>query len=415
MAVLGDSLSEGVQSADANRLTQPLGYASLIALQMHASFPLPLIDVSPVGVVGSTFSRHRLHPAVVAADLAVSSARVSDVLSASSSSGGEYGLVLSPRTTTEIGAVESNPAPLIIYWAGSDDVISAVLDFDKLDGSQITPIQTFRTNFGETVEILKGLHRRVVIGNVPDLTRIAFVMDRTALQQFAGSDFGLPDGSYTTLITALLLRLGLEKSSLLKNADYVLDASEIAHIRRSVSEINASIASLAGAAGFPVVDVFTYFERLMANPPSYGGVTLSNGYLGGLFSLDGIHPSNISYAMLANEFIRTINHGHLISHAVPELNQAQLNRIARHDPFVDRKDDGRVRGRFGAGLLETLAPFLGITHDRRVQAGRSGGERFIQEYRRRMEQNIESAIPASRSEIHSAMRHVFGLDALRAH
>ena len=40
---LGDSLGEGVQSADASYRTQPFSYPNLIAAQMGVNFPLPLI------------------------------------------------------------------------------------------------------------------------------------------------------------------------------------------------------------------------------------------------------------------------------------------------------------------------------------------------------------------------------------
>jgi hypothetical protein len=37
--------------------------------------------------------------------------------------------------------------------------------------------------------------------------------------------------------------------------------------------------------------------------------------------------------------------------------------IILNDPFVDLDGDGRVRGRPGFGLLETLGPLLGISGD----------------------------------------------------
>jgi len=39
-----------------------------------------------------------------------------------------------------------------------------------------------------------------------------------------------------------------------------------------------------------------------------GGVTLTSEYAtGGLFSLDGVHPSTIGYALIANELIKLMN------------------------------------------------------------------------------------------------------------
>ena len=39
-----------------------------------------------------------------------------------------------------------------------------------------------------------------------------------------------------------------------------------------------------------------------------GDRRLTTDFLGGLFSLDGIHPTNTGYAIIANEFIKALNH-----------------------------------------------------------------------------------------------------------
>src|SRR5215831_8232409 len=60
---LGDSIGEGVQSADASQWTQPFSYQNLIANRMGANFPLPLIQSGPLGRVGDTTLRSRIAPA----------------------------------------------------------------------------------------------------------------------------------------------------------------------------------------------------------------------------------------------------------------------------------------------------------------------------------------------------------------
>ena len=56
-----------------------------------------------------------------------------------------------------------------------------------------------------------------------------------------------------------------------------------------------------------VVDINALFKNLSANGIVVGGKKLTTGFLGGLFSLDGVHPSNTGYAILANETIHAIN------------------------------------------------------------------------------------------------------------
>ncbi len=74
LMVMGDSLGEGVQSADANLRTQPNSYAVWVAHQAGLNFTIPYIVSWPLGVVNDTTLRHRLFPYTEGANLAVSGA-----------------------------------------------------------------------------------------------------------------------------------------------------------------------------------------------------------------------------------------------------------------------------------------------------------------------------------------------------
>jgi hypothetical protein len=69
---MGDSIGEGVQSADASESTQPFNFLNLIASRLGTSFPLPLIRTGILGTVGDTSFRSRINPSVAGLDLAVS-------------------------------------------------------------------------------------------------------------------------------------------------------------------------------------------------------------------------------------------------------------------------------------------------------------------------------------------------------
>jgi hypothetical protein len=71
---MGDSIGEGVQSADANLFTQPFSFLNLIAVRMSAPFPIPLISTNPVASVSSVLGRSRIDPTVRTFNLAVSGA-----------------------------------------------------------------------------------------------------------------------------------------------------------------------------------------------------------------------------------------------------------------------------------------------------------------------------------------------------
>ncbi len=367
MLGMGDSMGEGVQSADANLVTQPFSYLNLLAGWIGIPFDLPLIKSGPLGKVEDTSQRSRLIPGVAASNLAVSGADVSSILNdranaiQESEIDSETDLVLFPRVGSQIEIAEAVRSPIIICWIGNNDVLSAITSFDHLDASQMTSIPEFSTHFRETVQRLGALGGVVIFANIPDVTKIGFLVDRQDLIRFLGSDFGLAEGDYTSIVVMFLIRLGLDDGSLLKDPNFVLDASEVQLIRQRIEAFNQIIEDTVMDIGMPVVDVHTWFDKVTVDPPIFFGIPLLPRFLGGIYSLDGIHPSNISHALIANEFIKTVNAYFQIS--IPPISKTVLDLIFLTDPFVDKDGDGRVTGRFGAGSLETLGPFLGISGD----------------------------------------------------
>ncbi|MCK9426736.1 MAG: SGNH/GDSL hydrolase family protein [Ignavibacteriaceae bacterium] len=91
-----------------------------------------------------------------------------------------------------------------------------------------------------------------------------------------------------------------------------LDADEITTAKTATLNFNTSIDSLARNRGFGFVNVNSFFNAIRAKDYTggtyYGGIKFTTGYIsGGLFSLDGVHPSNHAHAIIANEFIKVIN------------------------------------------------------------------------------------------------------------
>lgn len=408
---LGDSIGEGVQSADANSATQPNTYLALIAAQMGDPFPLPLIRTSPWGVVGSTSGRSRIDPTALVANLAVSGASSGSILtdSAGQPADDETDLVEMPRTGTQIEIAQQLQSPLVVCWIGNNDVLGTALAFDDMDASQITPPDVFAANFQAIVTDLSGWNAKVVYANIPDITRIGFLFSPADLQLFLGSSYSLPEGSYTSLAAMLLIRMGLLPPLILRDPSWVLDANEVATIQAAITGFNQTIATDAAAAGMPVVDINSLMNQMAANPPTVGGVPLLLRYNGGLLSLDGVHPSDIGHALIANAFIRTMNATwHM---GIPKLSASQLTAIALADPFIDFDGNLVVRGRPLKGLLETLGPTLGISGDRPAAPGIQPalGRQFMQAYFAATGQGTTRAW--TQRDAIEAMRHVLGLDA----
>jgi hypothetical protein len=49
-----------------------------------------------------------------------------------------------------------------------------------------------------------------------------------------------------------------------------------------------------------------YFASLQSGI-AVNGKTITTAFLGGIFGLDGIHPTNTGYALVANQFIAALN------------------------------------------------------------------------------------------------------------
>jgi lysophospholipase L1-like esterase len=87
-----------------------------------------------------------------------------------------------------------------------------------------------------------------------------------------------------------------------------LVASEADFLHDSIDEYNTVIHTVAGGLGVPVVEINDFFEEMATDGGYFNGVHYTLDFVtGGLFSLDGVHPSNIGHALTTEMFINTIN------------------------------------------------------------------------------------------------------------
>jgi len=91
--------------------------------------------------------------------------------------------------------------------------------------------------------------------------------------------------------------------------DLTITADEEAVLLAAVTGFNQIIAGVAGSAGIPVIDANAMLSQL--NSPAgiegYSGKFVFFDPAATAFSLDGVHPNNGGYAIIANEFIKVIN------------------------------------------------------------------------------------------------------------
>ena len=89
---------------------------------------------------------------------------------------------------------------------------------------------------------------------------------------------------------------------------WVLTPEEQTEIKTATDAFNATISNAASQAGLAFVDANTLMNQLADTGLPYGDYTVTAKLVtGGVFSLDGVHPTARGYAFLANEFMKAID------------------------------------------------------------------------------------------------------------
>src|SRR5690606_16416320 len=121
----------------------------LIATQAGDPLPLPLITGGPFTITTNVAGHFRLNPNLQSRQLAFSGAEVRTLLTdiADLTLDTEADLMLGPRVGNMVDIAETIDSDLIFCFLGGNDLLEAVLAIDQLDGSQVTPEETFETVF----------------------------------------------------------------------------------------------------------------------------------------------------------------------------------------------------------------------------------------------------------------------------
>ncbi|MBK7106710.1 MAG: hypothetical protein IPH62_15660 [Ignavibacteriae bacterium] len=128
----------------------------------------------------------------------------------------------------------------------------------------------------------------------------AFIGDTKGLY-YSTNSLAVPEGVNTAY------PFGLTPENPFPNT-FVLDPSEQIIVENVVSNFNASINSISQKYGFHLVDINNFFNEVAENGYIANGVEFTTEFIsGGIFSLDGVHPTSQGYAIIANLFIEKIN------------------------------------------------------------------------------------------------------------
>lgn len=107
--------------------------------------------------------------------------------------------------------------------------------------------------------------------------------------------------------------------------EFVLTLDELNEIQTRIDAFNVLIRQKANTYGFALVETEDFYQKLTTGF-AYNGVALSTKFVsGGAFSLDGIHLNPRGNALLANEFIKSINKK--FTAKIPLINALNYNAI----------------------------------------------------------------------------------------
>ena len=370
---LGDSLTAGYQSSSLLDTQQVHGWAPLVAKQ--ASFPivqpliaypgapnvLQLVSIGPPPVItpvcppsgipsvcATTTGRDNFATQVT--DLAVPGALLNDVMNTvplvNPSPGQQQlnQLVLGfpgfgfGEALSQLGfAIKAQPTTVFL-WIGNNDAL--VADLTGMPSS-MTSVANFTSQYQALMTQLTTLtSAHLVIGNIPDVTQVpyltpaAVVLAQTSQQTHLPTSvlsglLGIVPGDYVnpTGLAQIPLILAQTQKGPITDAG-VLSAAEVVTVQAQVTAFNQVISQQAQAANATLVDINALFKQLTTSGITINGYTGTAAFLGGFFSLDGIHPTNTGYAVVANKFIYTINAA--INTKIPDV---ALGPVAASDPL----------------------------------------------------------------------------------
>lgn len=279
---------------------------------------------------------------------------------------------------TALAQAQSLTPTFITLWIGNNDVLGFATS-GGVRPTAPTDAQVFAGLYTQLGDALAATGAKVVVANIPDVTAIPFfttvgpslalsltaknvpgiyyqqhgqyngtVLPVSALGNLSvlitlvGSNYapliGLPGGKFykdNNADISQLIALGIIDTTMPfgvhpKNPwpdALILDASEITTAKNATAAFNSAIATVANNKNFGLVNINSIFNQIRANDAAggtnYNGIMFTTTFVtGGLFSLDGVHPTSRGQAIVANEYIKIINAKWGVS--VPLINVSQI-------------------------------------------------------------------------------------------
>jgi lysophospholipase L1-like esterase len=247
---------------------------------------------------------------------------------------------------TQIQAAAALHAQYATVWLGSNDLLKYALSGGALPATDPTQ---FYNDMVTLIHTLQASGAKVAVANLFDVLDASYftsAAELTTLMNELGVPSGggspqayylslVPAGGYLTLsgffkTLASIEALGGGLTPVTLVAGDTIPGAFATAIQTYNNTYNAQIAAAVTATGATLVDVHSVFAAIYAG----GGYPItahccSTIYDGGLTSLDGIHPSNTGYAIIANTFIQTLDTAYAL--AIPQVN---VTAVHLTDPYA---------------------------------------------------------------------------------
>lgn len=248
---------------------------------------------------------------------------------------------------TEVDAVVAQKPTFILVWIGGNDFLGSATNGTT---AGLTSVAAFTTAYGTMLDRLVATGAGIVVGTlptnpaaVPFFKTVPTVLINPATRTPVLGPTGQPitlvgqvdaapgvgqlqAGSLVTLPAGSLIAQGFGIPSALKPIldptnklplfgtplpdAVILTPAEQATLTQRIADYNTAIVAAASARNIPVADIKGLFDRF-ATGLNVGPFHLTSDYItGGLFSLDGVHLTDIGYTLFANEYIKAINSGY---------------------------------------------------------------------------------------------------------
>lgn len=262
-----------------------------------------------------------------------------------------------PGNSTLFGDAKAQDATFAIVWAGVEDVY----EYARAGGNNtsIASPASFSAYLDTLLAGLTANGAKGVMANIPHIGSFPFytLIDPRGLEltqskadslnQLTGGIFDLQAGEngfliyddtapfdYRQMTAGEYILLTVPTDSMKCHfmgslidipGRYVLDSTEVQTINEAISSYNSIIAEKAAQYNLAFVDMLAYFETVQGGI-KWDGVDFNTEFVsGGFFSLDGYHPNQKGYALIANEFIKAINARY--GSTIPTVNCAECSGV----------------------------------------------------------------------------------------